>query len=138
MSSYCFVCCGEDGVLRRACRCDTWVHAACLDKVVASVPSHRTRCPVCRDVYATAWRFEWTWTSARVVCAWLFVATTCTFACAASAAVVASRVYSAVPVVLIATVLWFGAMLSFLVSLHVYLHAQRRTVCCFRRVVVAR
>ena len=56
MAEECFVCLQDAGVapLLRACACNMFAHAACLQRVVRSVPSHSTACAVCRRPYALA------------------------------------------------------------------------------------
>lgn len=55
MADECFVCLQAGGApLVRACACNMFAHAACLQRVVRSVPSHATACAVCRQPYALA------------------------------------------------------------------------------------
>ena len=46
----CFICCEASGSLYRVCKCDTFVHEACMRRLV-SVPTHSTHCAVCRTPY---------------------------------------------------------------------------------------
>lgn len=60
----CFLCCENGSDLRKSCLCDVHAHAACLRKLV-NVPSHTTRCAVCRHPYRIAvrpvCRLAWRW-----------------------------------------------------------------------------
>lgn len=48
----CFVCTGAaPPVLRGVCACNTVVHERCLLAVMARVPAHRDKCPVCQVAY---------------------------------------------------------------------------------------
>ena len=47
----CFICMETDNQLYKVCRCDTVVHAMCLQRLVNNTPSHSTNCPVCRQAY---------------------------------------------------------------------------------------
>lgn len=46
----CFVCSESDGPLYRVCKCKTLIHEQCYCRLV-SVPSHATRCAICRSPY---------------------------------------------------------------------------------------
>lgn len=46
----CFICCEASGSLYRVCKCDTYVHEACMRRLV-SVPTHSTHCAVCKTPY---------------------------------------------------------------------------------------
>lgn len=43
----CYVCLDGTPPLYRTCACSRLVHRECYERVVATVPSHRTHCPVC-------------------------------------------------------------------------------------------
>jgi hypothetical protein len=48
----CFVCLEPgDAQLHRVCKCESWVHAACLARTVRSVPAHAHRCAICHHEY---------------------------------------------------------------------------------------
>lgn len=44
----CFVCCGEDPPLIRACACTTVAHPKCLVRCLNEVDSWSAGCPVCK------------------------------------------------------------------------------------------
>lgn len=66
----CFVCTGNEGPLFRVCDCRTVIHKECFRQVVARVPSHSTRCPVCRKEYSVPYK-------SRVVVEYAFVLRLC-------------------------------------------------------------
>ena len=47
--SECYICSDDTPPLYRMCACDRLVHEACFTRLVQTVPSHRTHCPVCRS-----------------------------------------------------------------------------------------
>lgn len=53
MDDVCFVCFDDTPPLHRVCTCKTVVHSECLKRLVQTVPSHHTACPVCMHTYAT-------------------------------------------------------------------------------------
>lgn len=53
-SETCFVCLEAGSPLHRVCRCNLVVHDACFSKLIETVPSHETGCPVCLHSYRLA------------------------------------------------------------------------------------
>ena len=50
MSDCCFICTNADGPLYSVCKCNTYIHEKCFEKLV-NVKSHSTHCAVCRVKY---------------------------------------------------------------------------------------
>ena len=50
----CFVCAEDAPPLYRVCRCSTWVHGACFQRMIVTVPAHAHACAVCGHVYQRA------------------------------------------------------------------------------------
>jgi hypothetical protein len=49
----CFVCLDDHPPLHRPCNCNAVVHAECLVRTMQLVPTHETRCAVCKTEYKT-------------------------------------------------------------------------------------
>ena len=45
----CYICSDDTPPLYRVCACNRLVHKECFTRLVETVPSHRTHCPVCRS-----------------------------------------------------------------------------------------
>lgn len=131
----CFVCCGTDPPLRRACRCDMLAHPECLNKLVFTVPSHATRCALCRHPYSLRRTYGcgWTWTRgevARICAAYVVLAVSTPLLFVAMASAEQSFVWVAVSACMsCVTVATFGSIC--------YEHAmhrrERRSACCVGR-----